>query len=97
LQRKDPTVEMPAAVREPRRPPIPQSEIDRDLRFIAKFVSETRPGLPAKEAKMLDSAAEAAESVSSISPVTEFMARLDIDFVLNAQEAYQRFKADPKA
>jgi len=96
LQRKDPTLEMPAA-REPRRPPIPQKEIDRDLRFIAKFVSETKPGLSAKEAEMLDNAAEAAEGVSSISPVTEFMARLDVDFILRAQEAYQRFKADPKA
>ena len=87
---------MPAA-REPRRPPIPQKEIDRDLRFIAKYVAETKPGLSAKEAKMLDNAAEAAEGVSSISPVTEFMARLDVDFILRAQEAYQRFKADPKA
>lgn len=96
MQGRSPTVQMPAA-KEVRRPPIPQSEIDRDLRFIARFVSEMKPRLSAEQAKIFDDAAKAAEDVSGIRPYTEFMSKLGIDFFPVTHKAYESFKADENA
>ncbi|MDD2655188.1 MAG: hypothetical protein PHQ80_00775 [Candidatus ainarchaeum sp.] len=63
-----------------RRPPIPESRLDREMAAITLVILNLGPKLNAEQITHLEAAAEAARNIrmlSDISPKSEFFARLE--------------------
>lgn len=73
-----------------RRPPIPISRREMEVRTIRQIVAELAPNISEAERLMLEDAAAAAEEVAGISPKTEFIASLQNGLFHMVLEAYQR-------
>jgi len=81
------TQEMPM-VEGVRRPPIPISRREMEVRTIRQIVAGLAPKISEAERLMLEDAAAAAEEVAGISPKTEFIASLQNGLFHMVLEAY---------